>query len=181
MANSSTRPAPLTISKFDKARHRRGKFSCGHAPIDNFLKSSLSDQIKAGLVVAYMATEANAPDVLGYYTLGAMAVRADHGDGYWNPSRTPDIPVIYLRAVAVHCDRQGQGLGTALLIDAMQRCVDLSDDVGAAAIVLDVLRDDGFDRRWAFYRRLGFRSLGDPGIPERVFIPMRDVKVSLAG
>ena len=181
MANSSTRTAPLTIAKFDKARHRRSNFSCGHTPIDNFLKSSLSDQIKAGLVVAYLATETDGPDVLGFYTLGAMAVRADHGDGYWNPSRTPDIPVIYLRAVAVHRDRQGQGLGTALLVNAMRRCVDLSDDVGAAAIVLDVLRDEGFDRRWAFYKRLGFRSLGDPSNPERVFIPMRDVRVSLAG
>jgi GNAT superfamily N-acetyltransferase len=82
--------------------------------------------------------------------------------------------------VAVHRDRQGHGLGTALLIAAMRRCVALSDEVGAAAIVLDVLRDEGFDRRWAFYKRLGFRPLGDPGIPERVFIPMRDVKVSLA-
>ena len=181
MADSSTRSAPLTIAKFDKARHKRSHFSCGHGPIDNFLKSSLSEQIKAGLVVAYMATEADASDVLGFYTLSAMAVRADHGDGYWSPSRTPDIPVIYLRAVAVHHDRQGQGLGTALLIDAMRRCVDLSDEVGAAAIVLDVLRDDGFDRRWAFYKRLGFRSLGDPGIAERMFIPMRDVRVSLAG
>ena len=181
MADSSTRTAPLCIAKFDKAWHRRRAFTCGFAPIDNFLKSSLSDQIKTGLFVAYMATDPASPDVLGFYTLGAMAVRADHGDGYWNTSRTPDIPVIYLRAVAVHRDQQGQGLGTALLIDAMRRCVALSEDVGAAAIVLDVLRDEDFDRRWAFYKRLGFRSLGDAGNPDRVFIGMRDVKVSLAG
>ena len=47
----ATLPA-LTIAKFDKALHDRSAFSCGFAPIDNFLKSSLSDQVKDGMVTA---------------------------------------------------------------------------------------------------------------------------------
>ena len=66
----------LTIAKFEKALHDRSAFSCGFAPIDNFLKSSLSDQIKAGMVAAWIATDGDDPAVLGFYTLGAMAVRA---------------------------------------------------------------------------------------------------------
>ena len=46
----------LTIAKFDKALHDRSAFSCGFSPIDSFLKSSLSDQIKAGMVAAWIAT-----------------------------------------------------------------------------------------------------------------------------
>ena len=171
---------PLTIRLFDKALHDRGAFSCGFAPIDNFLKSSLSDQIKSGMVAAYMATEEGDPAVLGFYTLGALAVRADLGPKAWSRARMPDVPVIYIRAVAVREDRQGDGLGTALLIDAMARCADIADRMGAAAIVLDVLKDDHFDRRWRFYETLGFRPLGDPDNPERVFISMADVRASLA-
>ena len=171
---------PLTIRIFDKALHDRSAFSCGFAPIVNFLKSSLSDQIKAGMIVAYMATEADDPAVLGFYTLGALAVRADLGSKGWSRARVPDVPVIYIRAVAVREDRQRDGLGTALLIDAMARCADIADRMGAAAIVLDVLKDDNFERRWRFYETLGFHPLGDPDNPERVFIPMANVRASLA-
>lgn len=170
---------PLTIRIFDKALHDRSAFSCGFAPIDNFLKSSMSDQIKVGMVAAYMATEGADPAVLGFYTLGALAVRADLGPKAWSRARMPDVPVIYIRAVAVREDWQGDGLGTALLIDAMGRCAGIADRMGAAAIVLDVLKDDKFERRWRFYETLGFRTLGDPDNPERVFISMADVRASL--
>ncbi|MEM7547346.1 MAG: GNAT family N-acetyltransferase [Pseudomonadota bacterium] len=170
---------PLTIAKFDKALHDRSAFSCGHGPIDNFLKSSLSDQVKAGLAAAWLATAEGDRAVLGFYTLSAMAVRADVGPKAWRRARIPDIPVIYIRAVAVREDMQGAGLGSALVVDALRRCLKLSDQIGAAAVVLDVLADDHFDRRWMFYEKLGFKPLGDPESPGRVYIPMADVRATL--
>ena len=172
--------AALTIARFDKALHDRSAFSCGFAPIDNFLKSSLSDQVKDGMVTAWIATEDPSPAVLGFYTLNAMAIRAGVGPRKWERARVPDIPVIYIRAVAVHRHMQGKGVGTALLVDAMRRCADISEQMGAAAIVLDVLDGDNAERRWKFYADLGFRPLGDPDNPRRVFIPMADVRASLA-
>ena len=169
----------LTIAKFDKALHDRSAFSCGFAPIDNFLKSSLSDQIMAGMVTAWIATAGDDPAVLGFYTLGAMAVRANLGPKKWQRAGIPDIPVIYIRAVAVHENSQGMGLGTALVIDAMRHCLEISDQMGAAAITLDVLQDDHFERRWKFYAELGFQHLEDPDNPHRVFIPMADVRATL--
>ncbi len=74
---------------------------------------------------------------------------------------------------------QGEGLGTALVIDAMKRCIGIADQMGAAAIVLDVLDDTHFDRRWSFYEELGFRPLGDSDNPKRVYIPMVDVRATL--
>lgn len=180
MPTETTAETPaLTIAKFDKALHDRSAFSCGFAPIDNFLKSSLSDQIRGGMVTAWIATAGDDPAVLGFYTLGAMAVRANLGPKKWQRAGVPDIPVIYVRAVAVREDRQGSGLGTALLIDALKRCIGIAEQMGAAAITLDVLQGDQFDRRWKFYAELGFRSLGDPDNPHRVFIPLADVRASL--
>lgn len=178
-ADAAVETTALTIAKFDKALHDRSAFSCGFAPIDNFLKSSLSDQIRNGMVMAWIMTAEDDPAVLGFYTLGAMAVRADLGPKSWKRARVPDIPVIYIRAVAMHVDTQGKGLGTALVIDAMKRCIDISEQMGAAAIVLDVLQDDHFERRWNFYAELGFQPLGDPDNPHRVFIPMSDVRSTL--
>lgn len=172
--------AALTIARFDKALHDRSAFSCGFRPIDNFLKSSLSDQIKSGMVKAWIMTSDQDPAVLGFYTLGAMAVRARLGPPKWARSGVPDIPVIYIRAVAVHKDLHGQGYGTALVIDAMKRCVRIADQLGAAAIVLDVLSDAHFDRRWKFYADLGFKPLEDPDNPQRVYIPMANVRATLS-
>ena len=169
----------LTIAKFDKALHDRSAFSCGFAPIDNFLKSSLSDQVKDGMVTAWITTADGDSAVLGFYTLGAMAVRAEFGPKKWQRARVPDVPVIYIRAVAVREDMQGKRLGTALVIDAMERCIGIADQMGAAAIVLDVLDGDHFDRWWRFYADLGFLPLGDPGNPRRVYIPMADVRATL--
>jgi len=173
-------PPALRIARFDTSCHDRSGFACGQGAIDNFLKSSLSDQIRAGMVAAYAASAPNDPAVLGFYTLGALAVRADHGPRAWPPARVSDVPAIYLRAVAVDEGWQGRGIGTALVINAMRRCVSISVEMAAAAIVLDVLQDAHFARRWAFYEGLGFRPLGDPDTPTRVFIPMADVRASLA-
>lgn len=176
---TATRATALTIAKFDKALHDRSAFSCGFGPIDNFLKSSLSEHSKNGMVTAWMATAEGDAAVLGFYTLGALAVRAQFGPKPWQRAGVPDIPVIYLRAVAVRTDMQGKGLGAALVVDAMKRCLRIADQMGAAAIVLDVLEDAHFQRRWSFYAELGFRHLGDPDNPHRVFIPMADVRATL--
>jgi ribosomal protein S18 acetylase RimI-like enzyme len=172
-------PAKLTIQLFKKALHDRSAFSCGYKPIDNFLKSSLSDNIREGMVAAYIATHHGDPAVLGFYTLGAMAVRSQFGPPKWQKARSPDIPVIYIKAIAVHRDHQGKGFGTALLIDAMRRCIEVARGMRAAAIVLDVLRGDDFDRHLSFYDNLGFKLLGDPDNPDRVYITMADVIASL--
>ncbi|MFU8778382.1 MAG: hypothetical protein ACNA7M_12030 [Roseovarius sp.] len=179
-SDSAAGTAALSIAKFEKALHDRSAFSCGFAPIDNFLKSSLSDQIKGGLVTAWVATSGVDPAVLGFYTLGAMAVRAHFGPSKWQRSGVPDIPVIYIRVVAVRLDMQGRGLGTALLLDAMKRSVGITEQMGAAAILLDVLEDQHFEQRWKFYIDLGFRPLGDPDNPRRVFIAMADVRATLS-
>jgi len=139
----------------------------------------MAKQLKSGMVAAWIATTETDPAVLGFYTLGALAVRCEFGPKAWQRARVPDIPVIYIRALAVRHDIQGKGLGTALVIDAMKRCIGIADQMGAAAIVLDVLKDEHFDRRWRFYVDLGFRSLDDPENPTRMYISMADVGTTL--
>jgi len=181
MPTDRSTPVPcFTIARFDKALHDRSAFSCGFAAIDNFLKSSLSDAVRDGMVTAWLATVEGDTAVLGFYTLGAMAVRSHLGPRAWQRARVPDVPVIYIRAVAVHEGLQGKGLGTALVIDAIKRCVVIAEQMGAAAIVLDVLRDAHFERRFKFYADLGFASLQDPDNPTRVYISMADVRATLA-
>ena len=109
----------------------------------------------------------------------AAYVRAEVGAKAWARSRVPDVLVIYIRAVAVRGDWQGKGIGTALVVDALRRCMTISDQMGVAAVVANVLRDMHFDGRWAFYERLGFRAFGDSDNWTRLFTPMADVRATI--
>ena len=179
MSDKTPDASALVIAKFDKALHDRGAFSCGHASIDNFLKISLSSQIISNFISAWVATSETDSAVLGFYTLGAFAVRRDLGPKMWQRSRISDVPAIFIRALAVRSDTQGKGYGTALMIDAMKRCLGISEQMGAAAIILDVLEDEAFERRRQFYAELGFRSLNDHENPTRVYVPMADVSSTI--
>lgn len=47
------------------------------------------------------------------------------------------------------------------------------------AIVLDVLRDEAFERRFEFYKGLGFRLMNDPENVDRVYITVADIRATL--
>lgn len=166
----------IVIEKFDKALHDRSAFSCGNATIDNFFKKTLSTAIKSGMVTTWVATKGGDPAVLGFYALAAFSVNAEHGPKRWRQTTVPNIPCIYISFVAVSKDLQSKGLGKALMFDAMRRCIRSSEQIGASAIILDVLEDDQYDRRWKFYADIGFRSLDDPEHERRVFMSMSDAK-----
>ena len=78
--------------------------------------------------------------------------------------------IILLGRLARDLSCRGQGLGELLLMDALLRCLWLSDEsVGAMAVVVDPLDE----RAATFYARYGFIALPDSG---RMFLPMRTIR-----
>lgn len=124
------------------------------------------------MVVAWVVTKNSEPDVLGFYTFGALSISAEIGLKEWRRSSVPEIPVIFIRALGVHEDIQGMGIGKALIADAIKRCIRISEQMGAFAIVLDVIDDDQFERRWKFYSDIGFKCLDDPTNKNRVYFSL---------
>lgn len=168
--------AKYEIRKFDKALHDRSAFSCGVDQIDNWLKNSISDQIKYNRLVVWCATDQERR-LCGFYALNAHSVRPEAASALARRKERNPIPVIYLPAIAVASDLQGQSVGTALMGHAIRQGVDISEKAGTAALVLDVLEDDNFDRRKAFYEQIGFTLLGDD--PKRFYLPMNTARASL--
>lgn len=181
MSERSAEAAALTITQFEKALHDRSAFSCGFEPIDKFLKEALTDHIKTGYLTAYVATEEGQKGVIGFYTLNAFAVSPDHIETPKRPRPPPTIPATYIKAVAVAEDWQGNGIGKALMVHALRQALVFSEKVGSVAVVLDVLRDEDFNRRFEFYKRFGFQPMHDPDNPDRVYISMNDVRATLGG
>ena len=168
----------LTVQPFDKALHDRGAFSCGVDAMDRWLRESAAEQIKLNRIRVWCASSDERAFV-GYYGLAMHSVGPSEMSALARKKERNPIPMIYLTALAVSTAHQGQGIGSALLADAIARSVALSDEIGVTAILLDVLKDDHFERRRAFYIELGFAELGN-GDPGRLHLSIKDAAAELA-
>ena len=68
---------------------------------------------------------------------------------------------------------QGNRLGSALVVDALNRIARASNEIGTCVIMLDVFDDGNPDvvtRRKTYYERFGFAPLPDQ--PLRLFMPV---------
>lgn len=112
--------------------------------------------------------------VLGYFSLTMGSVRREDA-----PTRlvrgmpAHAIGMVLLARLAVHTDRQGQGLGAALLADALRKAVAAGEAAAARLVVVDAIDEAAA----AFYTRHGFLAV--PEHPHRLYRRMKDIRASL--
>jgi GNAT superfamily N-acetyltransferase len=162
------------IERLDKT-HQREEFCCGKAPLDDFLRSLVNQYEKRKLGRTLVAVKAGEKKVHGYYTLASSAVPIAHLP-YETAKKLPKhpVPVALLGRLAVDESAQGQGLGAELLMDALRRCLGLSESLGVFAVEV-VAIDDAATK---FYTKYGFVPLLDD--PRHLFLAMRTVETQLA-
>lgn len=95
------------------------------------------------------------------------------------PHGAPDhgeLPILFLRQVAVSEVAQGQGVGSILVHHVFEKACRIAEEAGCFAIVLDVMADGGveaFERRRSWYADFGFQSFA--GNPSRMFMTIKQV------
>ena len=138
--------------------HRREAFTCGKPSLDQFIRSLVSQYEKRKLGRTYVAVLPDDKKVYGYYTLAAGSVRAEHlpAKAAKKLPKHP-VPVILLGRLAVDQAARGRGLGARLLVDALRRCMELSESIGVYAVEVTALDDDAK----GFYVKYGFTPLLD--------------------
>ncbi len=159
---------PLRIDPFDKATHDRGTFDCGTAALNDYLKKQATQHLKRGVCKVYVLVDDRRVErVLGYYTLSSSQLaRSDLAEHAARRLPRHPVPTITLGRMAVRQEEQGCGHGALLLIDALQRCARVSQEVGVYAIIVDA-KDE---KAKAFYEHYGFQEL--PEHPKRLLLPM---------
>src|SRR5580704_8563485 len=106
------------------ALHDRAGFTCGVESLDRYLKTQAGQDVRRKANAVFVLSAEDAPErVLGYYTLCATSI--SHGEAP-EPARKhiPRYPLIsctLIGRLAIAKDRQGKGLGSILLADALQR------------------------------------------------------------
>ena len=137
----------------------KGGLSCGKPALDAYFTKRAWDHHQKGVAKVFVLEDLAAPGViLGSYSLSAKY----------------PMPLFSIGYFAVTQARQGQGLGKRLMADALRRCLDAAESIGAMGVGLDSLDEDST----RFYAQLGFVEV--PAEPTRpvddtrqpMFIPM---------
>lgn len=162
--------ASWTIRRLDKA-HDRSAFDCGRPMLNEWLKDRASQFDRRDLSRTFVATRPEETRVLGYYAISTHRVIYDvlpAAEAKGLPRL--DVPVVLIGRLAVDQSAQGQGLGALLLVDALRRSAQISEQVGIRAVEVDAL-DDAARK---FYLKFGFRPLRDD--PRHLFLPMHEIR-----
>jgi GNAT superfamily N-acetyltransferase len=167
---------PLRAPEPLAARHDVARFSNGiHASLDQWLRERAlsSEGLSARTYVACMADE---PDrVVGYFSIStALEQRNALPSAKLRRGMPEQVPLLLIGRLAVDAAWRGRGLGSALLVDALRRCLAASDIAGVRAVIAHAIDDSAVD----FYQRHGF--VRSP-LGERVMLMPIETVRSLVG
>ncbi len=158
-------PEPLTDD------HLIDDFASGAPTLDTWLKRKARANQASGASRTYVLCRGRR--VVGYYALAAGSVGHDLAPRKMRQNMPDPIPVIVLGRLAIDATEQGNGLGRALLRDAVLRITAAAHEVGIAAILVHALND----RAKAFYLEAGFTDT--VAEPMTLFLRIKDVKALL--
>lgn len=165
--------APFRLASLD-AGHDRAVFNSASAPLNRYLRETATQDIRRRVAACFVAlTDANR--IAGYYTLASTSLllaELPPAIGKKLP-RYPTVPAVRLGRLAVDQEFAGQGLGAALLADALDRSV--RAEIAAYALLVDAKDEPAA----AFYRHHGFIAL--PDSPLALFLPLASVSPSRDG
>jgi len=131
--NVLTPPVPLT------ADHVLDEFTCGEPSLDEWLKKRALKNQTSGASRCFVIADGRA--VVGYYCLSAGAISHEAAPKAMRRNMPDPLPVVLLGRLAIDRRYHNQGLGQALMRDAMLRAVHIASDTGVFAVLVHALSD----------------------------------------
>lgn len=132
--------------------HHTHSFACGETVLDEWLKRRALANNISGASRTFVVADDN-HEVMGYYALAAGAVTHLESTRSIRQNMPDPVPVMVLARLAVDVRAQGMKLGAALLGDALQRCIQVSQNAGVRALLVHALND----KARQFYEHYGFK------------------------
>jgi predicted GNAT family N-acyltransferase len=150
--------------------HDRAGFSCGVPPLDKYLQTQASQDMKKSLAAVYVLTP-DGKTIAGFYTLSAYSVELDKipDEIAKKLTRMPEVPATLIGRLARSHAFPGQRIGESLLADALKRSLANSKSVASWAVIVDAKDANAV----AFYKKYGFIEI--PNTPNRLFLPMETI------
>lgn len=151
--------------------HDRSAFDCGNDDLNRYLKQQARQDADKHVAVPFVLLEPGSTTVRGFYTLSASIISVEElpQDMMSKLPRYGQLPVTLLGRLAVDRTAKGQGVGEFLLVDALRRCLEGAQQIGAMAAIVDAKNEQAEN----FYRHFDF--LPFQLTPRRLFLPMRQI------
>jgi GNAT superfamily N-acetyltransferase len=149
--------------------HPVDAFDCGSEGLNRYLQRYAWQNQQAGAAQTYVGLVGDA--MIGYYSLTVGQVTHEDAPARLTKglARHP-VPIMLLARLATDRRWQGQGVGKALLRDAMLRTLQAADIAGIRAMAVHA-KDDGARR---FYERFDF--VASPTDALHLFVLLKDVR-----
>ena len=164
------------IRRVEKLRpdHPVEGFDCGHDQLNRYLLRYAWQNQQAGASQTYVGIVDDT--VVGFYTLAVGQVNREEAPSRLSKglARHP-VPIMLLARLGVDRGWQGQGIGKALLKDAMLRTLQAADIAGIRAFAVHAKDEDA--RR--FHEHFDF--IPSPTDPMHLFVLLKDVRRIISG
>lgn len=158
-----TLQAPVPLAD----HHDVEDFASGAPTLDAWIRRKARANQASGASRTYVLCRGDR--VVGFYALAAGSVSHDLSPRKLRQNMPDPVPVIVLGRLAVDVREQGNGLGRALLRDAVLRVAAAAREVGVAAMLVHALND----RAKAFYVGAGFEP--SPVDPMVLILRIKDI------
>lgn len=156
------------ITSILSSSHKKQLFDCGKEILNTYFKKQAKQDVKRKISVCFVLPDEK-DIVIGFYTLSNDSIPLEELPKQIKdklPKSYLTIPITLLGRLAIDIKFKGQGYGELLLIDALKRSYDVSNEsIGSIAVVVDPLNMEAI----AFYEKYGFILLPNSG---KMFIPM---------
>ena len=156
-----------------EAHHHLESFCCGEPLLDTWLKTRARKNEASGASRTSVITHDY--DVVGYYSLAVGSVSHALVPGRIRRNMPDPIPVMLLARLAVDTSLQGQGIGRALLRDAILRTDQAAHIAGIRAILVHALHEHAR----CFYMGCGFTPSSINELT--LMLPLSVVRASMTG
>ena len=130
--------------------HDLAQFQCGEPTLDDWLRRRAPQNEQSGASRTYVVCAGKR--VVGYYALAVGAAAHMGAPGRIRRNMPDPVPVMVIGRLAVDHSAQGQGIGPALLKDAVLRTLQAAEIAGIRAILVHAISDaaKGFYEKWGF-------------------------------
>lgn len=159
--------APRPISEHDLV----ADFDSGEPTLDEYLQGRALANHVEGASRCFVTCRGGR--VVGFYALAAAAVERASTPGRVRRNMPNPLPVILLSRLAIDRKERGNGLGAALLRDAITRAVAAAEIIGVRALLVHAVHEQAR----TFYAHFGFEP--SPTDPLHLLLLIKDARVLL--
>lgn len=159
------------IRRVEKLRrdHPVEEFDCGREELNRYLSRYAWQNQQAGAAQTYVGIVGKV--IVGYYALVVGQVTLEDAPERLKKGLAKHpVPIMLLARLAIDRRWQGQGVGKALLRDAMQRTLQAADIAGIRAFAVHAKDEEAR----CFYEHFDF--IPSPTDPLHLFVLLKDVR-----